>query len=266
MKRRNSSKQNILNSMLIITLLLYSYKKYPKIKNYTKQIIVLKEYLKGCSFKNYLKLFGISGLNKESIEYFIENIKDFYLSIKNNKDIETIVTSLINDYFNELIKIAYEDFSIIFDHTNEFMELINLLNNNIDSTLANSSFIIEKDKLSTGTIGEKVRLMNDFYKFMGRDFLIDEKMLVDVFCIYKKNPTDEEKIFKYSLNSFTVRRNDKNYILVNHTGYVMDSITWIHETRHYSNHPDDYRSGLSFVLTESISYFEEFFLFQLVQI
>lgn len=246
---------------LAAALSIYMYIEYEKNSNFLNNILTLKEKLKNNNFKECLNTINLSTFNEDFYHKIKNSIEDFSYEIENGSDKVIASTSLANEYFGELVKIYYNDKNLAFDKINDILSLVSFLKYQICGFIQNNIPNFEYSKFTKANEEEKLKIINNFYKYIGTSFRLNETILKD-YNIEHINPdeyieNDDVSTLINKIGSGVSYFDEHKVVDVYDSGMLYDSITWIHESRHYRNQPDGERSQISYVLTESVSFAEE---------
>ncbi len=246
---------------LAAALSIYMYIEYEKNSNFLNNILTLKEKLKNNNFKECLNTINLSTFNEDFYHKIKNSIEDFSYEIENGSDKVIASTSLANEYFGELVKIYYNDKNLAFDKINDILSLVSFLKYQICGFIQNNIPNFEYSKFTKANKEEKLKIINNFYKYIGTSFRLNETILKD-YNIEHINPdeyieNDDVSTLINKIGSGVSYFDEHKVVDVYDSGMLYDSITWIHESRHYRNQPDGERSQISYVLTESVSFAEE---------
>lgn len=246
---------------LAVALSIYMYIEYEKKPDFIHNILDLKEKLNSYSFKECLTAINLSIFDENFYSKIKNSIKEFSFEIENGSDKIIASTELVNEYFGELVKIYYDSKSLAFDKINDILSLVSFLKYQICGFIQNNIPNFEYSKFTKANKEEKLKIINDFYKYIGTSFRLNDSILKD-YNIEHINPNEYLENYDVStlinkIGSGTSYFDEHKVVDVYDSGMLYDSITWIHESRHYRNQPNDERNQISYVLTESISFAEE---------
>lgn len=246
---------------LAAALSIYMYIEYEKKPDFIHNILDLKEKLNSYSFKECLTAINLSIFDENFYSKIKNSIKEFSFEIENGSDKIIASTELVNEYFGELVKIYYDSKSLAFDKINDILALVSFLKYQICGFIQNNIPNFEYSKFTKANKEEKLKIINDFYKYIGTSFRLNDSILND-YNIEHINPNEYLENYDVStlinkIGSGASYFDEHKVVDVYDSGMLYDSITWIHESRHYRNQPNDERNQISYVLTESISFAEE---------
>lgn len=247
---------------LAAALSIYMYIEYEKKPDFIHNILDLKEKLNSYSFKECLTAINLSIFDENFYSKIKNSIKEFSFEIENGSDKIIASTALTNDYFGELVTLYYKDKNMAFDKVNEIFSLISFLKNHICRYIEDNIPVFEYEKFSKANIEEKIELINAFYKYLGTSFRLNQEILSNNFniedaCTEKYLNDKDTSTLINKIGSGTSYFDEQIQVDVYDSGLLYDSITWIHELKHFQNQPLGDRSQISFVLTEGLSFTEE---------
>ena len=187
-------------------------------------------------------------------------------------DEEKKIEESANTFLKSFFAATYNDNKMLFDNMQNIYALISFLYNNMQY------LDVETQDLRTSTRKDyvaKSKLINDFYKNIGINFVMNDIERDGTLNILNTNtpseathnqiyfgnnnyviteefyidPKTKEKIITYRAFHKTIN--------VYNNDLLTDSIIWVHEISHYKNQPPEKRGEVNIILTELIAYTEE---------
>lgn len=187
-------------------------------------------------------------------------------------DEEKNIEESANTFLKSFLDATYNDNKILFDNMQNIYALISFLYNNMQY------LDVEIQDLRTSTRKDyvaKSKLINDFYKNIGINFVMNDIERDGTLNILNTNtpseathnqiyfgnnnyviteefyidPKTKEKIITYRVFHKTIN--------VYNNDLLTDSIIWVHEISHYKNQPPEKRDKVNDILTELVAFTEE---------
>ncbi len=246
---------------LAFALSTYMYIEFEKDPSFITSIESLNERIKSKSISECLQTIHLTGYNEESLDKIEQNLELFKEEITDGNDFILTKIAQINDYFIELIKLYYEEKSLLFDHTNDFYFLISFLLNELRSFFKNRVPHPEIDKLTLMNKEEKINLIKDYYHYMQRADNISDILNHTKITSFNMEEGiidgDPSLLIRASLSGYTTNENEGKEVGLTETNLLLDSCAWVHEFKHYNNLPNHLRSTESYILTEAVSFTDE---------
>lgn len=241
----------------------YMYYRWVNDSSFMKNILKFNESIMSKPLIPSLNEIGITGFDDESIKKIQDAIDSFKDEIINGNKYVNEKCDEINDYFAGIVKLFYNDKNMIFERINDIVYLNSYLKKILTDYFKESFPFTDINKLSLANKEEKIRIIMDYYKYMGYE--IDMGEMLNNTCIddipldlLKKEMEDNfEALNHYSLVGYNIDSSGYNEVNINNTPYLLDTCAWIHEFRHYLNHPGKERNQESSTLTEVCSFVDE---------
>lgn len=252
----------LLKYSLAFALSIYMYIEYTKDASFINKMNSFNGAIKTKSVMECLNVIGITEISEQELKKIITNVRLMKLELLNGFDRSVSRACLVDSYLKAFTTLFSEK-TMLYQNLDKLLKLINFLRYHISEYIGFVIPDVEIDKLSKASKEEKYDLIEHFYKYIGRkNDLADKRNKTTV----KKENVEE--ILKTKDPSFLVRTSlrgtsyfDEDICekaaIVYDTGYVLDSVAWVHEFRHLDNQPNKVRCEVSFLLTESVSFFEE---------
>ena len=228
--------------------------------SFINNILRINKSINSKDFYGALTDIRLYGFDEESTDKVQEDLEIYVKEIDEGTDYIIGNLATVNDYFKDLVKMFYDSKNMLFDRIDDILKVKEFVIDNLypyfDSMCPNP----EIDKLTKLGKTEKIKIIQDYYEYMGYDIDLGDLINYVNFNHIELDNLEEDP-FEFSINILHGDNDDDSYynmININESGYLLDTVAWIHEFRHFLNYPNHKRNQVSYALTESVSFIEEF--------
>ena len=166
----------------------------------------------------------------------------------------------VNDLNNDL-KLIFPKYSkrdhIVFNNLYTILGMCKLYGSTMEDFFKGEIEKPDFTKLTKADFVEKQRIMEDFFKYIGVDFIVDVPISDGTFEMKTHTLASAVKNPNHVYRGFSGNTDGNEFIKVNNNGLLLDSIIWVHEVAHYRN-SGQYESDERSMLTEAVSFAYEY--------